>query len=396
MSWLLFFAIFDVTVLLAVYSFLVSLKLYNTIYQRFYLKRYNKNYISSSPNIAIFIPCKGVDKYFEDNLNTFLQSQYYKAKLFFIVETKHDPAYPVIKKFIKNVRNAHLVVAGFAKSCGQKNHNHLQGIKASGGQDDVYVFLDASITITERQLRDLVLPLSDSNVTVSVGFKWNILNKGTLGERLHAFMIALQWFALNCMFIPRVWGGATAIRREDFEKMGVREYWAKTVVDDMTLVKMLRKQRKKSVFVPTCVKETMNTFRNVKDSILWFKRQVLYLKFYLRLYWLLVLGLFLCCSANIISFPVLLLYSLVYPGKKIVLSTAITGMFNVLAMICCILIKRPANDNHSKLSWVLLSPLHLVLTGYACLLTIFPRVLSWRGIAYHLDYHGYVKKIIRS
>jgi cellulose synthase/poly-beta-1,6-N-acetylglucosamine synthase-like glycosyltransferase len=393
MSWLLFFTIFDVIILLASYSLVISLKLYNTIYQRVYLKEYNKNY---SPNIAIFIPCKGINDHFEENIRVFLQNRYHKAKLFFIVESQHDAAYPIIKRLIKNAQHTYLIVAGLAKSCGQKNHNLLQGIKVSEQKDDVYVFLDSFTTITNQQLRELVLPLSDPNVTVSVGFRWNMLNKNSLGERVHAFMIALQWSIMNNVFFQAVWGGATAIRRENFEKMGVPEYWAKTVVDDMTLVRILQKQRKKSVFVPTCIKETDNTITTIKGAILWFKRQVLYVKFYLRPYWLLAISILLCCSLNIVSFPFLFIYSLLYPGKKIFLFTAIKGIFTTLTMVYCLLLKRSADDHHSKLSWFLLSPLYLVLTGYACLLGVFTKVLRWRGISYHLDYHGYVKKIIRN
>lgn len=395
MDWLLFLIVLDIIVLLAAYSLAISTKLYPTIYQTFYLKQYDKNY-SSSPDISIFIPCKGITDHFEDNIYAFLNSHYHKAKLFFIVENKDDLAYPIIKKSIENRPDAHLVIAGLTTSCGQKNHNLLQGIKASGEKDEVYVFFDLYTTITAQQLQDLVLPLSDPNVTVAVGFRWNILREKTLGERLHAFMIALQWSIMNCVFVPAVWGGAAAIRREDFENMRVQEYWAKTVVDDMSLQSILQKKRKKSVFVPTCVKETNNTLKNINAAFLWFKRQALYVKFYLRTYWLLILGLLVCCSANIVSFPFLLISSIICPGKKIFLFTGVTGIFIVFAMISCLLLKRSANDNHSKLSWLLLSPLYLVLTCYACLLSIFTNVLHWRGISYYLDYHGYVKKIVRT
>jgi len=395
MSWLALVIIVDGIVILAVYSFTISSRLYSSLYRRFYLKKYHKHY-SSALKISIFVPCKGVDEHFESNIRAFLTNHYHRTSVFFIVENQDDPAYPVIEKLIGDAHHAYLVVAGLAKSCGQKNHNLLQGIKASEEKDDVYVFLDSYSTITEQQLRDLILPLTDPSVTVSVGFKWNILSQKTIGERLHAFMIGLQWSLLNSVFVPAVWGGATAIRRESFEKMGVREYWAKTVVDDMTLVRLLQGQRKKSVFVPTCMKEeTHNTFKTIKESILWFKRQVLYVKFYLRLYWLCTLALLLCSAANIVSFPFLLVCAVLYPGKKIALFTVTTGIFTAFVMGYGLLLKKSGDDNHSKLSWFLLSPLYIVLTCCAYLLGMFTKVLYWKGISYHLDYHGYVKRIVR-
>jgi ceramide glucosyltransferase len=256
--------------------------------------------------------------------------------------------------------------------------------------------LDSYTTLTAQQLQELILPLSDPTVTVATGFRWNILQHNTLGERVHAFMIALQGSIMNCVFIPSVWGGAIAIRRQDFDQLGIREYWAKTVVDDMTLQHLLLKARKKAVFVPTCVKETNNTVKSLNEAIRWFKRQALYVKFYLRFYWFLTLGLLFWCTANIVGFPLSFLLTLLDPSDEGWVLTATTGMFNVFAMFYCLGLKRPSNDQHSKLSWFLFSPVYLVLTSYACLLGIFTNVLAWKGIVYHLDYHGYVKRIIRN
>jgi len=379
----------DIFVLFAAYTIVISVKFYNTIYNRVYLKKYQETY---SPHMSVFIPCKGIDEHFERNIQRFLNSGYRKAKLFFIVENMRDAAYPLIREYIQEVPDAYLVVAGLSKQCGQKNHNLLQGLKASEEQDEVYVFLDAHTTINAQQLQDLVLPLSNPKVTASVGFRWNILQKNTLGEKLHAFMVALQWSAMNCFFVHAVWGGATAIKREVFEKMGVREYWSKTVVDDMTLQQMILKQRRKTVFVPTCVTETDYTIKDLKSSILWFKRQTLYVKFYLRPFWLGMLGLLLYASANIIGLPFLLAYAALYPSKKIVLFTGMKGAFVGLTMLYCRLIRRPSKDNNSPLSWFWLAPVYILLSCWASLLGCFVRVLRWKGIAYHLEYHGAVKK----
>ena len=183
MNWLLLVILLDLSVFLVAGVFAASVKFYKHIYTKQYRKNFDHTYVSSS-NISIFIPCKGGNDHLEDNIRTFVNTPYPKATLFFIVESVHDPAYPVIKNAIKNAQNAHVIVAGLAKSRGQKNHNLLQGIKASEEKDDVYVFLDSYTTITEQQLRDLILPLSDPKVTVSIGFKWNTLSKRrTIGER---------------------------------------------------------------------------------------------------------------------------------------------------------------------------------------------------------------------
>ncbi|MCP4399818.1 MAG: glycosyltransferase family 2 protein [bacterium] len=382
----------DAIVLCAAYSIVISVKFYKSLYNKIYLKKYNSGY---SPYVSVFIPCKGRDEHFERNIRHFLEARYRNAKVFFIVESMEDDAYPLIRKQIEQVPNTYLVVAGLSKYCGQKNYNLLQGIKASEERDDVYVFLDAHTTVNAEQLQDLLLPLSSSKVTAAVGFRWNILQKNTLGEKLHAFMVALQWGAMNCFWVQSIWGGATAIRREDFEKMGVREYWSKTVVDDMTLQQMIQQQRRKAVFVPSCVTETDYTIKDVKSAVLWFKRQILYVKFYLRPLWLGMLALFLYVGIHIIGLPLLLAYTAIYPSKKLILFSGMKGVFALLTMLFVRLLKRPADDNSSALSWFILSPIYLLLSAWAGFLGIFTKVFGWKEITYRLDYRGTVKEIQR-
>ena len=382
----------DAIVLFAAYSIVISVKYYKALYNKVYLKKYEQNY---SPYISVFIPCKGSDEQFERNIRHFLQARYRKAKVFFIVESMEDDAYSLIRKHIEHSPNAYLVVAGLSKRCGQKNYNLLQGIKASEERDEVYVFLDAHTTIDAQQLQDLVTPLSNSKITAAVGFRWNILQKNSLGEKLHAFMVALQWGAMNCFWVNTIWGGATAIRREDFEKMGVREYWSKTVVDDMTLQQMIQKQRRKAVFVPSCVTETDHTITDVKNAVLWFKRQTLYVKFYLRPLWLGMLALFLYAAIHVIGLPLLLAYTAIYPSKKLVLFSSMKAVFALMVMLFARLLKRPGNDNSHGFSWFALSPIYLLLTAWASFLGLFTKVMGWKDISYRLDYRGTVKKIQR-
>ena len=382
----------DVIGLLVAYSVVVSLKLYPLMFRSYAAKRFQPGY---APRISMFIPCKGTDEFFEANIRTFMQQRYQNAKLFFIVESQHDAAYPILRKHVKHAPDAYVVVAGLTNFCGQKNYNLLQGIKASEECDDVYVFLDALTCLTAQQMQELVRPLSDPTITASVGFRWNILRKKTLGERLHAFMIGMQYSAMNCVFVNAVWGGATAIRREDFEKMGVRECWAKTVVDDMTLQRMIQRQRRSAVFVPTCVKETPHAIDTVRGALVWFTRQMLYVKYYLRPSWLALLALFTYAAANILALPILATFALLVPCKKAALFVGMKTAFVLLMMLCCRLLKRPTDDHHSGLSWGLLSPVYIVLTAWAAMLSMFTGVMRWRGIAYHLNRDGTVKKIVR-
>lgn len=393
MGLVLLVVVFNAATLIAGFCLFAGPSLfYRRVFSSWYLGQGDPDY---APTISVFIPCKGAGTGLKGNVEAFLRLNDPKVRLFFVVESEQDPAYPIIRKLITDKPNTRLIVAGLATSCGQKNHNLLRAIEAAERRDEVYVFLDSVTTLTGAQLRDLVRPLSDPRNTVCAGFRWDILKDKTLGERARAFMIALQWALMNCPWVTATWGGGTAIRRDSFEALGVEDCWARTVVDDMTLARLLRDQRRRAVFVPTCVAEMTSSVAAVKGAVLWFKRQSLYLKFYLRSYWLCSVALLVVCSVNFVSFPFVLAGSLIWPSQVLTALAWVMGSFTLVMMLYCLAMKRTADDRHGRLSWLLLSPLYLVLACYANLLGMGTRVLHWREASYHLDRHGCVREIVR-
>lgn len=393
MGFVLLLVAIDIVVAILAYSFFaIPSLLYGRLYPSMYLGRYDLEY---APSITVFVPCKGAGGDFTSRVQAFLRLTGEKTRVFFLVESEQDGAWPIIRDLVAEKQNAGLIVAGLATMCAQKNHNLLAGIEAAGKKDEVYVFLDSVTTFTPEQLHDLVVPLSDPKTTVSAGFRWDILKTRTLGERLRAFMIALQGALMHCPCANATWGGGTAIRRADFEALGVADYWAKTAVDDMTMVRILLDAKRKTVFVPTCVKEMESNVPTVKGAVLWFKRQALYLKFYLKLYWLFTVGLLTVSSINLLGFPFLLVSAMIWPARILKLLATITGVFSLLMMICCQATKRRTDDHHGWLSWFFLSPVYLVLSCCAYLMGAWTKVLYWSDVSYHLDRDGCVQEIVR-
>jgi cellulose synthase/poly-beta-1,6-N-acetylglucosamine synthase-like glycosyltransferase len=91
------------------YSFVISLKLYNRLYRRRAHRRYAHNY---QPTKSIFVPCKGANEGFADNVRTILRLVDPHTTLFFIVESRDDPAFPVLKRLSQDTIHAYVVVAG--------------------------------------------------------------------------------------------------------------------------------------------------------------------------------------------------------------------------------------------------------------------------------------------
>ena len=87
----------DIVVLVAVYTIVVSVKFYNTIYYKIYMKKYRKDY---SPYISVFIPCKGIDEHFEDNIQSFLQHRYLKGTVIKGLKNYFPGFYPIKPFFL--------------------------------------------------------------------------------------------------------------------------------------------------------------------------------------------------------------------------------------------------------------------------------------------------------
>ena len=349
-----------------------------------------------SPAISLFVPCKGVPRYFPDNIRSFVALAGPSCRLFLIVESDDDPALSILGPLAENNPAVTVIVAGATSVCGQKNHNLIEGIKAAGDRDDLYVFVDSDIAVSPHMLHRLVAPLAEQDITLSTGFRWLRLRTGTFGERVQSFMVALQWVALTMALRKGAWGGAMAIRRHDFEQMRVAEHWGCTAVDDSSISGILRRYGKDSLFVPECCAETDDTLDNVGAVMTWFKRQSLFVKYYLRPHWRIALGLCSWASLNIIAFPVAAIVAVLHPTEETLLLARHLAVFMILAQFAAVLMKRSGHDNHSRITWFLLSPLYMLFSIIPLLGTLFTNVIHWSGIAYHVDAKGTVQRVARA
>ncbi|MDO5577388.1 MAG: glycosyltransferase family 2 protein, partial [Fibrobacter sp.] len=205
--------------------------IFTILYQRFwYPKAIRPKYDDKfEPSCSLIVPCKGVSKDLKKNLQTFLNMDYPNYETVFVVESESDKAVPVIREVIDGT-NAKLAIAGLSVSCAQKNQNLLAAISQTNNPD-VYVFADSDIGPTGNWLRELVLPLSDEKITATSGFRWLHVKKGSMGELTHSYVNIFMYimFCVACYFGGvGLWGGSMAIRKKDFDELGVAKKWSKT------------------------------------------------------------------------------------------------------------------------------------------------------------------------
>ena len=356
--------------------------------------RDNKDF---SPRCSIIVPCKGVPKNFGKNLEGFLELDYKNYEVIYVTETETDPAVPIIRSIIGRHPNASLVIAGLSTACAQKNYNLVAGIKTAH-DPGVYVFADSDIKPGKPWLKELVLPLSNPKVTVTSGYRWLHAGKGTFGEQTHAYANVFIYVCFcTASFIGGVglWGGSMAIRRKEFEDLGVVEKWSRTAVDDMSLSQLITKKWRKGVVVPRSMTHSDDLLPTARASIAWLERQIMFLKSYFKPLWffggLIVAGSAMCLLALL---PFAAIASLA-PGRTFIGSGGGTALFFYIGEYLALLMYPLVGPMPRFGKFLLYSPIIRVTQGISYFKTHFTNVITWAGTRYYVKFSGDVSRVER-
>ena len=119
---------------------------------------------------------------------------------------------------------------------------------------EVLVFVDTDARPGSAWLRQLVAPLSNSDLGASSGYRWFIPVAGGLASRIRSVWNASVASALGGDRSKNFcWGGSTAIRRSVFDELQVREQWRGSVSDDFTVTRVLQAAKLPIHFTPNCL-----------------------------------------------------------------------------------------------------------------------------------------------
>jgi cellulose synthase/poly-beta-1,6-N-acetylglucosamine synthase-like glycosyltransferase len=350
-----------------------------------------------TPKVAIFVPCKGLDADLEANLDAVAQQDYPDYSVTYIVESANDAAYDAIRKVVARRPHTGLVVAGLARSCGQKNHNLLQGIAARGNGAEALVFCDSDTKPDTTWLRRLVAPLAEAKTPVATGFRWIVPAKEsrTLGGYLHAMFNGYMSTLIANKAFAAVWGGSMAIRRDFWEKYGVAEIWAHTVVDDMTISELLVKHRVRRAYVLSCLVISDEAIPSLRAAMDWFTRQIAYVRYHLFPFWVAALVAHGLSALVVLAAPLQLAYGW-YSGDATWLWGGIAGaLFMAYFTAQALLIRSLGPHSFSPWIWIALTPIGTILGPISVLEAGLTNSLRWRDTTYELGAGGRVLSISR-
>jgi ceramide glucosyltransferase len=352
----------------------------------------------NQPKAVIIVPCKGLEHDFEENIRALLQQDYRDYDVIFVTESEDDPAYNVLSKLIKQFRRAAwMVVAGEAVGRGQKVHNlcaAVEMLKSVDRRTEILVFADSDARPTRRWLSDLVAPLlgerRDKRIGATTGYRWYLPVRRGLASQLVSIWnsSALSLLSDRSKF---AWGGGMAIRRDNFDKLGIKHRWKGAVSDDYALSAAIHEAGQHIKFVPQCLVGS-HWDATIKDVLEFTTRQMRITRVYSPRVWRLAVTMHSLYNLAFWGGLLWLIASSIKGESNQLLVYVLTGIYGlgmvtglVRALVATKLLKTNRRDVKNQWwAYALLGPLVSLIFLYNIVASSRTTRILWRGIGYEM------------
>lgn len=256
-------------------------------YLRFFREELTNPPSDWEPMVTIIAPCKGVDEGMLANFDALLDQDLPEYEVIFVIDDPDDPAAGIIEQAWQEAeRHVKLVVAPKAAASSQKVENLREGVLHADPKSEVLVFVDSDARPSPGWLRALIAPLRDETIGAATGYRWFISEEPTLASELRSAWNASIASALGPNEKSNfTWGGSMDIRRDTFERIGMREKWQGTLSDDFAVTRAMRAAGLKIRFVPQALTASVEscTFRELFEFT---NRQMKITRVYMPQLWL--------------------------------------------------------------------------------------------------------------
>ncbi len=345
--------------------------------------------------VNIIVPLGGYTDSLLPQLQSIISQTYPFSKLICVTEDKDDTAVPVILKLIDDDQRIIHVCAGRTTGCSQKNHNLIAGLEHLTADCEILVFCDAGHEAPHNWLENLITPLHDStSITTSSGYHHVYPASTGLAIYCRAVCVSTLHMLRRIPFISQPWGGATAVRLNDFKTMNVAKTWSTTIVDDVTLSNLLQLRGKKLIIPKNADTRTYINSKSFSSMINWLVRQIAYLKFIFPATWVFLgVALFLLSFGLYCSIATLLmnLFSPL-PTQGLFLSTLYLLLFILFSMSLRMYHPSPGAAAYWYTSCLLCPPLACWCHAKAW----FTSKIYWENTTYTVTKRGIVVGIERT
>ncbi len=354
------------------------------------------------PASHIFVCLKGSLPHLAETVRA-LDSQDYAGpyRVTFIVENG-DLAHAPIERLVAGSKHMDVKTVGRVTDsgwrCAQKNHNLLRGIdhaEENGGAPDVYAFCDGDLVVSTSWLAEMVHPIATGRSEASTSFHFVEARDRALLGALHG--MAETWQSLAALVCKgATWGGSMAIHRDSFRKAGLADVWRETVVDDLTMSRVMKALRVRVAPIPQFLVTSRSEIKSYPDFVRWLGRQFFFVKIYSPVwYGMLWANMFVNGAALGIAAAhvVIRLVTGTWPGGisgAIVAGMAAAGVLASFYFSRFLLPERPPVR-----AWIGAALLVNAASLLACAdATLRRRKLTWSDLTYRLGRDGRVADIV--
>ncbi len=374
-------------------------------YLKFFRKQLAQPRSDFTPFATIIVPCRGLDKGLEENLSAFLDQDYPQYEVIFVVDDKHDPAVAVIESMIERpggVRtgsdsdwvpaDTKLVIAPEATSSSQKVENLREAVLHASPESQIFVFADSDARPSKDWLRSLVAPLADENAGAATGYRWFIAKHPTFGSELRSAWNASITSALG----PNIksnfcWGGSMAMRRDTFERLGMREKWSGVLSDDFAVTRTVKAAGLPIIFVPQALTATVEDC-TLRETVEFTTRQMKITRVYATPLW--VVSLIGTTIFNAVLIAALLIVILsktndiaVWVSLATLILVTVFSTGKAWLRLNAVRLVLPQHDAALRRQFWTQNTLWLIAPSlfiYNSLAAWMSRRMTWRGITYEL------------
>ncbi len=285
------------------------------------------------PKVAVILPCCGVDERLEQTVWALGRQNYADYEVIFTFESSDDAAYSAVGGWTADwaAPSCRRVVAGLADRRAQKIHNLLAAVEEVSDDREVLVFVDSDVVPGEDWLGHLVAPLREPSVGAATGYRWYTATGG-LAAGMRCVWNAATVTLLDDERLNFCWGGATAIRKQTFESLGVARYWDRALSDDYQLTRAVRDAGLRIRFVPQALVPSSDR-TTIRAFWSFARRQVLITRVCSPRVWR--GGLILACSFVVGGTAAVALFLVAWMGwfgNRAVMYAALFGCLLILAL----------------------------------------------------------------
>ena len=360
------------------------------------------------PRTHVFVCLKGVLPRLAETLRALDTQDYPGAyRVSFITEggaADGDEAAGALGTLLEGLSRCDHVVAGRVLDhdarCAQKNWNLLGGIRhaeGSHGPVDVYAFCDGDLLVRPTWLREMVKPLATGAGDASTTFHCVEPDGRRVLAALHGIAETCQSMAaLVCR--GAAWGGSMAIAAKVFRRHRLEEIWGRTVVDDMTLSRLIQGSSLKVVPVPRFLVSSRSEIDGYRGFVRWLGRQFFFVRVYLP-------SLYRALGAKVVLDVAALWMAAYHVGHRFVhgvwpageaagvaVTLVATSLLTTFWLFRFLLPERP-----SARAWI---PASFLVPGASLLAcasaSLQRRRLTWRDLTYVVDRQGHVSHVERT